>query len=124
MPELKPCPFCGSTNIKVTMDGCIYQVMCDDCMVESPARDESKGNAIAAWNRRDDGWISVKDKMPEVEQTVLCYLKDGTYNVLTLSWSGTWDRVEGSGIRHWYGHDCVTHWHPLPAPPEVPQDDI
>lgn len=55
-------------------------------------------------------WISVKDRLPNFDQTVLAY-------------SG---KEWGIGLaflhddEKWYG-DCgdVTHWMPLPAPPEA-----
>lgn len=52
--KLKPCPFCGGTDINCnhfelwTDDW--WDVGCPNC--EMWARDESKDEAIAAWNRR------------------------------------------------------------------------
>ena len=50
MPDLKPCPFCGSKNIRLTCWG-LYRCWCVDCL--SQATDcISKKEAIEAWNRR------------------------------------------------------------------------
>ena len=61
--ELKPCPFCGSTNLDCgfmtgTLKGFDY-VVCEDCGGEIHALHMSRGviNATDLWNRRaaDDG---------------------------------------------------------------------
>lgn len=59
MNELKPCPFCGSRNIK--MDKCSKRVRCANCYAtsgliakfrkENMTDDEA---AICAWNTRED----------------------------------------------------------------------
>ena len=56
--ELKPCPFCGSENVRVvsqTLEAYFlgYIVHCDGCGVETKHFfDEQK--AAEAWNRRAD----------------------------------------------------------------------
>ena len=55
--ELKPCPFCGSTNIN--LDECTVRVRCKECFASSPlisrflkyAKDEREA-AKMAWNTR------------------------------------------------------------------------
>lgn len=54
--ELKPCPFCGSKNVRVAenrMDYLFigYSVHCDGCGVET-SYTKDKDKAIEAWNRR------------------------------------------------------------------------
>lgn len=72
-------------------------------------------------------WVSVDERMPEIDGG-----STETFNVLVFS--------EENGVQQafycyeddaWYGHDgemitselgdadCVTHWMPLPDPPEV-----
>lgn len=53
-------------------------------------------------------WVSVNDRLPEVDITVLVRLNDGSYELT--------HRKEG-GFGMWSGitlHDIVTHWQPLP----------
>lgn len=55
--ELKPCPFCGSKNIKI--DKCTKRIRCKDCFATSGliTRYINKGLSedeavVAAWNER------------------------------------------------------------------------
>ena len=63
MPELKPCPFCGSTNITIQHGGiggtgeCYCR--CRKCLSDGPWTDGSDEDAIAAWNHRADGVMAV-----------------------------------------------------------------
>lgn len=62
---------------------------------------------------RKDGWISVKDGLPEENRTVLAYhstynnIISNDYNHSLYKWS-----KDVNGI-----HDDVTHWMKLPEPP-------
>ena len=53
---LKPCPFCGSTDIRHNSmkDGSAYWVFCanEDCAVSPEAMEDTKEQAVAAWNTR------------------------------------------------------------------------
>lgn len=71
------------------------------------------------------GWISVGDRMPELEQRCIIFTEAGD---LLTGWRTEYCRGEA----YWcFGHDCVswdfefnydtgvvTHWMPLPEPPE------
>lgn len=66
MSELKPCPFCGSNEVSLSLPTCTEDskydpadkafpsVFCISCFVSVPGRDwdHSGKSAIAAWNRR------------------------------------------------------------------------
>ena len=57
MSELKPCPFCGSTNLYIDgyehAAGKRWRVVCLDCMATvDPGTIQQKYRAIEAWNRR------------------------------------------------------------------------
>ena len=52
MMKLKPCPFCGDTNIEVeSEDGRYWYAFCDRCLCEGP-NVLSKKAAIEQWNGR------------------------------------------------------------------------
>lgn len=62
------------------------------------------------------GWISVKDRLPEPHTNVLFF---GRYGFFT-GWYSDF-------MRKWRTDECsevleVTHWMPLPKPPEEPHD--
>ena len=68
----------------------------------------------------NNGWISVEDRLPRVSGKYLCAVKDKKENSWTVpaDWS-----VE---MRSWFGEfgeikNMVTHWRPLPEPPEEDQ---
>ena len=50
MKELKPCPFCGSENIRI-MGNSNFWCMCDQCGVETQTYDTEE-ELIEAWNAR------------------------------------------------------------------------
>lgn len=52
MAELKPCPFCGGTNLTIiNVYGEEYYVDCSTCTTCGPGG-ETEEEAIKAWNRR------------------------------------------------------------------------
>lgn len=59
-------------------------------------------------------WISVKDRMPDVGVPVLLWNVDGFAYVDTWSKFGCWTITPTTGE--------VTHWMPLPEPPESEDD--
>lgn len=62
-------------------------------------------------------WISVKDRLPEIDGDYLCYVKN---DVPYISNVQVIEYVEGIGFS-WEGYEPdedVTHWMPLPEPPK------
>ncbi|MBR5593914.1 MAG: DUF551 domain-containing protein [Bacteroidaceae bacterium] len=59
-------------------------------------------------------WISVKDRLPENDQRVLCFNYNGEYKVLRWNYI---DWMWNSGIE-WLKEDYVLYWMPLPQPPK------
>lgn len=64
-------------------------------------------------------WISVKDKLPESNRVIVCYLKDyvheGYYCKKKKAFYNEWNpyaSIYESRIEH------VTHWQSLPEPPK------
>ncbi|WP_367882762.1 Lar family restriction alleviation protein [Cloacibacillus porcorum] len=58
MPELKPCPFCGSkAKLYQAYDGS-YCVQCTKCANRTLCR-KTKETVIASWNRRANDGVSL-----------------------------------------------------------------
>jgi hypothetical protein len=57
-------------------------------------------------------WISVKDRLPEEGANVLIYNKEYLHKGLIET-----DYYENNRFR--YFRDTVTHWMPLPSPPNA-----
>ena len=70
-------------------------------------------------------WEHIKDKLPEVRDIVLTFWNSGKYQVLQYCgdngrcWFGIGGAIEN--VYHCSGgnlFECITHWMPLPKPPE------
>jgi hypothetical protein len=59
-------------------------------------------------------WIPVSERLPDHEDAVLCFIKNGQQEILQL------DKFENLwvGMQWTYKRHAVTHWVPLPEPPE------
>lgn len=78
-------------------------------------------------------WISVKERLPELNKNVIVYCFDpvhnSTYNDIKEDFIRIACLIEfednSERIRRWHGHgsshSSVTHWMPLP---EIPNDDV
>ena len=75
-------------------------------------------NRIEALNAAQPGWISVKERLPPKEVNILTV--DGHRRVRILAfWSKIgkrWKWIENSRFS---ARNDITHWMPLPEPPEV-----
>ena len=137
MTELKNCPFCGSEKDLFSMPREMFisngvsknvgwSCICAHCDAHVWGREQE--DTEATWNTRpiEDAlqaripqWISVKDRLPEDGTRVMAYV-NGWHEV-------AWHR---KSIREWQFRDeiafnnetntygLVTHWMPLPEPPE------
>lgn len=76
-------------------------------------------DCIEELNELKNQWISVKDRLPEPLTEVIIYLKDKTVaSAIYRADSELMDYAFFRGSIH-YEIDYVTHWQPLPKPPEV-----
>ena len=84
---------------------------------------------LAEWltelkERRNGGWISCKDRMPEVNEPVLfIFNTEGGFKAVMYGWHETikglgsgWHQAGVGGAR---ADEEVTYWQPLPEPPEI-----
>ena len=59
-------------------------------------------------------WISVKDRLPKIDEEVLVCFTDGFNQIkFGVAWTISIDGWSG------YFGGNITHWMPLPEPPEV-----
>jgi hypothetical protein len=126
--ELKPCLFCGSPSGGAVIERSFSPltpalqrraVLCGDCGAEAMDYPDRTG-AIAAWNRRADGWISVAERLPKVHDDVILMCVGRTQATSGyLDGDGEWyvyqDAYMGAGF---VAAEMVTHWMPLPAAPK------
>lgn len=127
---LRPCPMCGRDDSEdnAIQDAAVvlrhvptplgrraYEVSCV-CGVIGPRFIESD-KAIAAWNRRADGWQPIESAVQD--ETIL--VTDGKWFAAAVMSD---DGFRKCSINHFavcHEYDWQpTHWMPLPAAPEVP----
>lgn len=68
-------------------------------------------------------WIPCSERMPEYDSPVLCYIKterDSWFDV--LYWNADDDGLFETVTHEKVKPDIVSHWMPLPEPPESEQD--
>lgn len=70
-------------------------------------------------------WISVKDKMPRYNETVLVYRSSMAEPILADKYAGYYGEDDDEWYEGWVrygkdlkGNDLITHWMPLPEPPK------
>lgn len=138
MDDLKKCPFCGmdvyfDTVYSYFRDNVIY---CDGCDMVFTLDDvnASEEKIAEAWNcRADDGWISVKDRLPNVDKTQsqhervtvivatersvfpLVYERTIVRKKVVYRWMWLWGTI--------YDFNDITHWRPLPELPKEEQHE-
>lgn len=132
--DLLPCPFCGKLEtlrmiyIPAEKRECVYHVVCDavngGCGASTGWNHETPEEAAKEWNTRASGWITCNKKMPEDDEEVLFAVaypwdkgkkpKVALGRHYTKNEKGWWTAYYGAFLDY-----EVTHWMPLPAPPEV-----
>ena len=131
--ELKACPFCGKMprensvtlpfdvggRRKIAQCACgafLYTGRWNTRPIEAELQqriDELTAELTAL--REQVRWIPVSEKLPKDNQEVLIYadlIAKGVHSTKSRQWSADGYYYHGD----WY--DTVTHWMPLPLPPE------
>jgi len=118
MSDLKLCPHCGGKADAAGKDDYMY-IYCTECgcSTDGHLRPEFGGQCdshINDWNTRADGWISVDDRLPRIDEEVMIFT-DGDEMFLA------WREGDGDGVTAWSDGECFgfkpTHWKPLPPAP-------
>lgn len=110
--ELKTCPFCGVVEnvIRRRTDkeaNFSFWHVCPGTYNIFTTADEfkTKQEAIKAWNTRANDWVSVEDRLPEIDQYVLWCHKSGAYYVEARDKDDYMETYED-----------VTHWQLITPP--------
>ena len=126
--QIKPCPFCGC--IPEIKESCVnfgeysingFKVSCE-CGVETRTKIydydghseiELKTKVIDIWNKRADGWISVKDRLPKPNtgKTFIVYINEASIQT-------SWYSQDEDFLTPEFDYTDVTHWMPLPKAPK------
>lgn len=112
--ELKPCPFCGGEDFNLDVSG----IFCNSCKAQGPLNYDDRETA---WNTRPSPWNADMSAAPRDGTPVfaLCF-EDYPQAV---RWMGE-DDYGDEGTVHTFKslvtdrYVTVTHWMPLPLPPE------
>lgn len=65
--------------------------------------------------REERRWIPVKERLPQVGEWVMIFEKSGGVSNVFVDFENYETRTD----IEWFGADDVTHWMPLPEPPDV-----
>lgn len=99
-----------------------FKARCEELEAKNKRLEQARENANAAcakWEglyraelEKKAAWVSVKDRMPEDYQRVLCLFESGTMEVSFRA------SVKGFCYEGFKQTGKVTHWMPLPEPPK------
>jgi len=119
-----PCPFCGGEAVVVRVNNSL-RIECEDCKIRTAGVSRSQ-DAIAAWNRRP-GWVSVEKRLPEDLRDVYLSMVRGGIRYYGVGYFDDYRKkfmpanvepADCSGLCVFQEGMKITHWMPLPEPPE------
>lgn len=118
--DLLPCPFCGETDFHLeSFSGFGTDVViCRGCLATFSQQEITcEEDLIKAWNTRASGWIPCSERIPEKSTSVLISAQGHRVTAFYDSVKGVFMLTETEGL--FYSMSAVTHWMPLPDPPEA-----
>ena len=131
--ELLTCPWCGE-QMRFDADSVHVWYKCDNCLATSPkARrlwDDSKTNQenwnenknralflIERSNAKSSRWIPFEERLPPMGEVLISHCGH-----VCIAWHHGQGKFEtGSRMMLVVGKHDITHWMPLPEPPEEVQ---
>lgn len=109
--ELLPCPFCNELKELEVSESF---VLCHSCLCQA---------LHSKWNTRHSPWISVEEKLPYENGYYLVSRDLSKHKAkIKVTIRQFHEHTKGSRKRFWHsgGEDMsITHWMPLPTPPET-----
>lgn len=128
--EALPCPICHSEDVEIKTSKAVRasgltMMLCFGCgaTVSFQGR-EDRSQTLAAWNTRaplpeePTGWVDCRERLPEDCRPVLLYAPNDELRII----SGWYEKAnEDFWTLAWRGGSttiAVTHWMPLPQPPQ------
>ena len=102
---------CGEKPMIIGNNG-LYSAICYGCFLQSAVKDAPEKTA-ASWNRALSNWTPCSEKMPNVDQDVMLWMRGCYVDIGHLTSYGMWsiDIID-------YDIKDATHWMQLPEPPE------
>ena len=109
----------------------------DICAILDDAPTVDLPDALRAAGWKEEGWISVKDKMPKMDHEVLVYavgkidgfIGDSAYAICKrfiqhILPSSPGHEVWNTPWQYFHTDFEITHWMPLPEPPKEEDEDV
>ena len=81
--------------------------------------DEFHARKILECGYTKQEWISVEDRLPNLYEEVLIYRSYGIVNFEVYTYLGDNKWEDGMGYVDDTEEEFITHWQPLPQPPQV-----
>lgn len=101
--ELKKASIADLPCLQIGQKQCLCEISCEDCI---------ESHVLAEGYRKQSGWISVEERLPE--QYGLFLIADDKGNMEVASWTKQFGWFSGGNrVKR------VTHWMPLPEPPKM-----
>lgn len=114
MSDLKPCPFCGNTDIEWQESHVGFSIECYKCDFHIGG-DLTLEAVTKQWNTRASGWISVDERLPEKNGQYLVKIQKTPFNPCGISLDSFSKVVHPYFSSERISRQKVTHWMPLPT---------